>query len=121
MNYESTTTVQSTVAAAVSFTIRRMSFGRRIELTQRVRELAHKIDFLEAGGDFKGKLDSALLLGEVEKLYLHWGLRAVHGLRIDGQEATVETVVTDGPEDLCKEMVSAIKRECGLTEEERKN
>jgi hypothetical protein len=121
MNYESTVEVQSTVAPEVEFTIQRMSFGRRIELTRKVRELVQQVEFLEAGGDFKSKLDAALLLGEVEKLYLRWGLRKVSGLRIDGEEATTEALVADGPEELCKEIVSAIKRECGLTEEERKN
>jgi hypothetical protein len=121
MKYESTVLVQSQVAPEVAFKIFRMSFGRRIELTRRVRELAQRIEFLEAGVDFKGKLDAALVLGEVEKLYLQWGLKSIGGLWIDGHEATVETMVTDGPEDLCKEAVSAIKHECGLTEEERKN
>ena len=121
MEYESTITNESKVAEGVTFTLARMSFGRRIELTRGIRELARKIEFLEAGDDFKEKLEATLLASEVQRLYLQWGLKEVHGLRIDGQEATLETLVSDGPEELCNEIVSAIKSECGLSEEERKN
>ncbi len=121
MRYESTKTVESKVAEGVSFTIARMSFGRRIELTRRIRELSGRLEFLDAGEQAGEKVEAALLRGEIEKLYLEWGLREVHGLRIDGAEATVESLIEAGPEELCREVLEAIKHECGLTEEERKN
>jgi hypothetical protein len=40
---------------------------------------------------------------------------------LDGQPATPETLAAAGPEDLCREVVAAIKAESGLTEAERKN
>ncbi|MCW5981901.1 MAG: hypothetical protein KIT09_27700 [Bryobacteraceae bacterium] len=121
MKYESTIAIASTTAPEVTFTIQRMSFGRRVELTRHVRELTKNVEFLEAGGDVNSRLEAALLLGEVEKLYLKWGLKEIRGLWIDGEEATLEALVAAGPEELCKEIVAAIKRECGLSEEERKN
>ena len=36
-------------------------------------------------------------------------------------EIGLTQVVSDGPEDLCREILTAIKHECGLTDEERKN
>lgn len=121
MRYESTTTVQSKVSNGVSFTIARMSFGRRIELTRRIRELSGKVEFLDAGEDVREKIEASLLRNEIEKLYLEWGLREVHGLEIDGTPATVKSLIDAGPEELCNEITGAIKSECGLTEEERKN
>ncbi len=121
MDYASTVTIQSKVSEGVTYTIARMSFGRRIELTRRIRELGRKVEFLEAGDDIREELEATLLASEVERLYLEWGLREIGGLQIDGEEATIEALISDGPEGLCKEIVIAIKSECGLSEEERKN
>lgn len=121
MEYESEKTVESKAAPEVRFTIARMSFGRRLELTRRIWELAGKVEFLEAGNGPKEKLEAAVLAGEIDRLYLGWGLVKVEGLRLDGQEASPERLVASGPEDLCREILEAIKAECGLTEEERKN
>ena len=49
MNYESVTVVESRVAPGVTYAVARMSFGRRVELMRRVRELARRMEFLEAG------------------------------------------------------------------------
>jgi hypothetical protein len=121
MRYESTITVTSKLAPDVSFTIERMSLGHRIELIRRIRELGQKIEFLDAGSDMKEKIEATLLANEVDRLYLQWGLREVQGLEIDGQPATPELLVSSGPEDLCREITAAIKSECGLNENERKN
>ena len=121
MEYNSTATLASVVAEGVSFTITRMSFGRRIELTRRIRELGRKVEFLEAGEDFREKIEATLVASEVDKLYIEWGLQQIEGLQIDGQAATPEILVSAGPEELCKEIVAAIRTECGLNEEERKN
>jgi len=121
MNYGSTITQSSKFIEGVSFTIARMSFGRRIELTRRIRELSRKVEFLEAGDDVREKIEASLLAHEVQRLYIEWGLRQVTGLEIDGREATGELLVSDGPEQLCNEIVAAIRAECGLGPDERKN
>ncbi len=121
MEYESTVKVRSKVAEDVAYRIVRMSFGRRIELTRRVRELAAKLGFLEAGDTPEERLEAAAVANEIERLYLEWGLQGIEGLTIDGKPATPELLIACGPEELCREIVEAIKAECGLSEEERKN
>lgn len=121
MEYASTVTFESQAVPGVRFTILRMSFGRRIELTRRIRELGRQIEFLEAGSDFREKIEATLLANEVQRLYLEWGLKEVSGLKIDGRAAEPANLIEEGPEELCQEIVAAIKSECSLSEDERKN
>lgn len=121
MNYESFSTMESKSLPGVKFTIRRMSFGRRIELMRQVRELAGKVEFLEAGSDPREKIEANLLASEVDRLYILWGLAAIEGLEVDGEPATPESLISAGPEDLCREVLAAVRAEFGLSEEERKN
>jgi hypothetical protein len=121
MIYESVTTVESQVASGVRFTVARMSFGRRTELMRQVRELARKMEFLEAGREPGEKMDAALLRMETDRLYVRWGLRAISGLDLDGVEATPELLAETGPEELFREAVAAVRSQTGLTAAERKN
>lgn len=98
-----------------------MSFGRRLELGRRVRELSQKIEFLEAGTEFRDRVEGSILGAEVDRMYLEWGLLSVKGLRIDGEPATPQSLIERGPEPLAREIVAAIRSECHLSEEERKN
>ncbi len=120
MNYQSWVERESQTAPGVTFVVAKMSFGRRIELTRRLREIAQKVEFLEAG-DANEKIDAALLSSEIDRLYALWGLREVRGLELDGEPATPESLAARGPEDLFREAVGAVKAECGLTDAERKN
>jgi hypothetical protein len=121
MEYASEKRIESQALAGVWFTIARMSFERRIELTRRIWELAGKVEHLEAGGDAHGKLEAALVAAEIDRVYLSWGLTKVEGLTLDGAEATPELVAARGPEALAREAVAAIKAECGLNADEIKN
>jgi hypothetical protein len=98
-----------------------MSFERRMDLIRRIRELSLKCEFHEAGESAEDKLQSALLSGEIDRLYVNWGLRQLVGLEVDGAPATPDLLACAGPEDLFREAVTAIKSECGLSEAERKN
>jgi len=98
-----------------------MSFGRRVELTRRIRELAARQEFLEAGDAPNEKMEAALLASEIDRIYLLWGLREVKGLELDGLPATPESLAASGPEELCREALTAVKQQCGLAEAERKN
>lgn len=120
MTYESVTVVESAVAAGVRYTVVKMSFARRVELMREVRELARKIEFLEAGGAGE-KMDAALARKEIDRIYLEWGLREISGLRVDGVEATPRLLAEAGPEDLLREALAAVRAETGLSEEQRKN
>ena len=121
MEYSSQVIVQSKALPGVSFTVARMSFARRLELLQRVRELAQKAEYLEAGDDPRERIDAALLTLEVDRLYVLWGLRSVQGLDLDGVPASPETLVASGPEEVFREALCAVKSQCGLTGDERKN
>jgi hypothetical protein len=121
MEYKSYEIVDSKSAAGVRYRVAKMSFGRRVELARRIRELAQRKEFLEAGGSPDEKMESALLGFEIDRLYLLWGLREVSGLELDGTPATPESLAEQGPEELFREALAAVKAECGLTEAERKN
>src|SRR5579871_236180 len=110
MRYTSFEVVESKLAAGVSYTLAKMSFGRRVELTRRIRELAGRREFLDAGETAGEKMEAALLASEIDRLYLSWGLKEVSGLELDGQAATPESLAAAGPEELFREALSAIKR-----------
>jgi hypothetical protein len=107
--------------AGVRYEIVRVSFGRRIELARRIREIGRKMEYLEAGNDARETLEATVLAAEIDRAYLEWGLVAVEGLEIDGAAATPETLVERGPVELAMEILGRIKSECGMTEDERKN
>ena len=121
MNYTSYEIVDSKLAGGVSYKIAKMSFGRRVELTQQIRDLAARREFLEAGESPGNKMDSALVASEIDRIYLLWGLKEINGLELDGAPATPESLIANGPEDLFREVVALIKHQCGLSEAERKN
>ena len=119
--YRSEAVVESNAVPGVKFTIAKMSFGRRVELMRRVRELARRCDFLSASEDAGEKMDAALLQSEIERVYVLWGVKSVSGLTVNGSVADVELMAAEGPEALFREALAAVRREAGLNEEERKN
>ncbi|MFB3829033.1 MAG: hypothetical protein ACE15B_19860 [Bryobacteraceae bacterium] len=121
MTYESVAVRPSERLPGVDLVVRRMSFGRRMELMRAVRELAQRAEFLDAGETPREKMDAALVWAEIDRLYVQWGLAEVRGLEIDGAAATPESLAEAGPEELFREAAAAVRRECGLTEAERKN
>jgi len=118
--YESSAWFNAESRAGVRYQIARISFGRRIELARKIREIGRKLEFLEAGGA-GDKLEALVLAAEIDRAYLEWGLTAVEGLAIDGEEATPEALIARGPAELAAEILARIKGECGLNETERKN
>jgi hypothetical protein len=120
-SYASESVVESRTVPGVRFTIAKMSFGRRVELMRRVRELARRTEFLAASEEAGEKMDSALLHAEIERLYVMWGVKAVSGLAVDGTIAGPELLVEAGPDELFREALALVRREAGLNEEERKN
>jgi len=119
--HESTAWFDAETCSGVRFKVARISVGRRIELARRIREIGRKVEFLEAGQDPREKLEAAVLAAEIDRVYLEWGLEEVQGLEIDGEAATPAALIEKGPLDLAKEMLAQIKRECGLSEDQRKN
>ena len=121
MNYESCVRIESKVIPGVAFVVAKMSLLRRMDLIRRIRELSLKCEFLSAGQQVGEKLQGALFSAEIDRLYLNWGLQELTGLEVDGVAATPDLLVNMGPEALFREVVAAIKAECGLSEPERKN
>ena len=119
--YESVRVVESRVMAGVKFSISKMSFGRRVELMTRIREVARRMEFLAAGADVGGKMDAGLVQVEIEKLYVAWGLKAVSGLVVDGVVAGPELLAEAGPDELFREALAAVRAETGLSADESKN
>ena len=120
-HYDSVVSIDSKAAPGVRFGIHRISFGRRTELSRRVREISRKAEFLEASTELHEKIEANILAQEIDAMYLQWGLVSVDGLIIDGEPATAAHLLEKGPEDLAREIVGAIKEECGLNEAQRKN
>jgi hypothetical protein len=121
IQYESEIRCVSRALAGVSYTIRRISLGRRIEIAEAIRDLAQELEFQQAGGTPGEKVQAAVLSARIDQVYLRWGLTKISGLVIDGQPATAETLFASGPEGLLHEIVARIKAEYGLTDDERKN
>lgn len=121
MEYSSVATHRSEEIAGVSFTVRKVSLGGRLELARRIRQIGIKREFHAAGGTIDDDLEVAIIEHEINRAYLEWGLVAVSGLQLDGAEANTEALILHGPEKLTNEILGVIRRELSLSEEERKN
>lgn len=119
-NYASVIWHESKTIGGVRYATRRVSLQQRIELASKIREIVLRHEFLKAG-DPGDQLE--VTLGEllVRKLYIEWGLQEIEGLAIDGEPATVESIVAKGPEALTDEIVTSIRGQLELSGEERKN
>jgi hypothetical protein len=113
--------VKSSDQPGVEFVIARMTFGRRIELMRQIRDLAVRLEYFEAGRQESNGMEASLLGAEIDRIYIRWGLEEIRGLELDGAPANAESLIDCGPENLFLEVLTAIKAECGLTENERKN
>jgi hypothetical protein len=111
---------QSQTVPEVRFAIRRISLAHRLELTRRLRDLTLRYEFLNAG-ETPDQLEAALSDLLVRKLYIEWGLAEIQGLMIDGEDATAALLIQKGPENLTGEIISVIRQEIELSEDERKN
>jgi hypothetical protein len=120
-SWESQRTVRSQSHPNVEFVIAKMTFGRRLDLMRRVRDLAACLEFFQAGREAKHEMEATVLGAEIDRIYINWGVKEVRGLQIDGLAATPETLIDAGPEELFNEALAAVKAECGLNEDERKN
>ncbi len=121
MNWNSRKVVASKERPGVEFVVALMTFGRRIELMRQVRDLGRRLEYFDAGQDAKNGMEASLLGAEIDRLYLCWGVEEIRGLEIDGLAATVDSLIDHGPEELFVEALAAVKAECGLDENERKN
>lgn len=120
VNYESLSWHNSSNVEGVRFAIRKASLLQRLELTRQIKELTLHHEFLKAG-DIPDQLDATIADLLVRKLYLDWGLTTITGLQIDRNPATKDLLIEKGPEPLVEEVLTAIRAEIGLSEDEIKN
>lgn len=121
MNYLSTVRCESQTLPGVCYEIKKLSLAGRLELLRVVRREGRDLEFHSASDAVADQLRARELTASIEAIYIRWGLSRVEGLSIDGEPATPESLLEKGPESLCNEIAEAIRRECFLSEEERKN
>ena len=105
----------------VRYEIVKVSRARRAEITRRVRSLLAELEYHEAGEGVDDRLAAAEVASRVDRVYVEWGLLNVAGLEVDGEPCGVAVLVERGPERLCREIAAQLRRQCRLSEEERKN
>ncbi len=121
MTYESSVKKRSTTIPDVTFSVRKMSLAGRMELVHRIRVEGVALAFSEAGNEPSDRLMATEINSSIESLYVRWGLVSIEGLEIDGVAADADRLIESGPEELCREIARAVRQECFLSEEERKN
>lgn len=138
--YASSFEVPSKAIEGVSFSLRKMSEARRIDFRLRTAEAQAKLRALtmEATSlQAQARTDSspalidriedvseritAVVSGEINPAYVRWGLKSISGIEIDGEPATVESLIDAGPSDLFAEICGIIQASSGMTDEEIKN
>ncbi|BDC52081.1 hypothetical protein F183_A43960 [Bryobacterales bacterium F-183] len=112
---------RSTAYPTVKYRISKMSMGRRLELTRRLRDLMKRLEFANAGTSNEDKMDAAILAGEIDRLYWEFAVESIEGIQMNGDEIGPTTQFELGPEDLSREILMRIKQQTQLTETERKN
>ncbi len=147
MNFESITTLKSTTPGfeSVSFTLRKMTEGRRnkLKLAQadtmgKIRDLMADLESLNptlpegieqptVDPKTRAKLTTIseavniLVESEIDPSWVKHGLKKIEGLDIDGVAATVESFIEDAPTELFQEVLTAIRNSAELTVAEAKN
>jgi hypothetical protein len=121
MQYTSTIQHESRTIPGVTFTLWRLSFGKRLELLRRIHSLAGKHEFLTASPAIESHYEAAILEKEIQHVYLECCLVQVEGLWIDGESACAHLLIERGPEALVDEITAAIQGQIGLSAEEQKN
>ena len=147
MNIATKKTIQSKLPGyeSVSFTLRKMSEGRRTKLhlclapaKATLRDLMSELESLNpavpegteapvATPQEIAKVQNlsdqitSIVESQINPAWVTWGLDSITGLTIDDLPATVETILTDCPSDLFAEILQAIRDEAELSTEERKN
>lgn len=88
---------------------------------RRVRAIAPRLEFFQAGPSEQDKIDAGVLSAEIDALYVEWGMEQVEGLEIDGVAATPRTLAAAGPEELFREALRLVKAVSRLSDTETKN
>lgn len=139
MNFEPTQEIKSTARPGVSFVVRRLNKIQRAQRDAKLIDARARIASIyermrpmfqddntvrpECLEEFK-KLDNEVGMAMVTDLYpayLRAGLLSITGYEIAGKPATIETLLSDGEDDLLDEIYAACVANGGLTAEQEKN
>lgn len=129
MNYKTRITIASTTIPGASFTILRMSDGRRAALREAAAPFLHEvrlavaeIETLENDENPHSKAQVRelrdrvnLATDAVNREWLRLGLVSVEGFTIDDEPVTLGNLLSDGPEDFRTEVADAIKKAATLS------
>jgi len=121
MNYQSMVRRESQSFPGVCFEVKKLSLSGRLDLLRLVRREGRDLEFHSASEGMADQLRARELTAAIEAIYIRWGLGKIEGLFIDEQPADCELLLDRGPEELCREIAEAIRAECFLSEQERKN
>ncbi len=151
MNFLTKEKIESKSCKGVTFTINRLTEGKRIEINRRLLDVFTEVDklrleasqkyrelkpFLKTEEQSEDDLDSVALVAEVMILqnriegieadkimpvFVDELLIDVNGLTIDGVNADKDATIKNGPPELYLEIVAAINKERGLTPNESGN
>jgi hypothetical protein len=120
--YESAVWRESRLWPEVQFRVLRMSLLRRHRLMGELRTLATEEAFHRAApADTHSAISANELQTCIDEMVIRTALLEIRGLRIDGQQATVDSLLESGPENLAREIAEAIAEESSLDDNERKN
>lgn len=138
MKYNHTTTrrLESQLFSGVSFVLKKMTEGRRIDLrtklaphNSRVREIMREQAIIDKVDEndrdvskwiaLQEEFDS-IMLEQVNPAWINWGVKLIDGLEADGNPLGLEDW-KDWPSALVNEVVEAVKAEAELNGTERKN
>ncbi len=134
--HETTRRVESELFEGVSFVLKKMTEGRRIQLRTllnkhniRIREILREQAAIEATSEetrdvpkwleLQEEFDS-IMLEHINPTWIEWGVKMIDGLESDGNPLTTAEW-RDWPSALVAEVVAAVKAESELNGAERKN
>lgn len=86
-----------------------------------LRPLIARAEFVAADARPEQQLELVLLDRSVQQLCVEWSVQDLTGLLLDGEPATVHSLLEKAPELLVQELLVAIQGQLGLTPDERKN
>jgi hypothetical protein len=121
VTYESAVWRESQHWPGVRFRVLRMSLMRRHRLMQELKALAPEEAFHKAHEGTTSEISAAELQARIDEQVIRTALLGIEGLSIDGEAATIESLIESGPESLAREIAEAIAEESSLNKDERKN
>lgn len=130
MNLETSKLHESKVHPGVTFKVKQLNQLERAKRDAAVLDHQHRLsDLLSAHGKTEDEQEKRRIAMDIESIVsvylkpsiIRAGLLEVSGVTIDGQPATVDTLLAHAPDTLLEEIMEACAAGAGLTDEQQKN